>query len=85
MPVEAAVSIGFKTCKKIIHFIETNEEKWQEMDGRHRSELGAWRCLLFTAGVPKDQLPEVPFLDPAHLQTFKARQAEAKAKREAMA
>ena len=82
MTIECAVSIGYKTCARLAQIIEHNESGWQCMDARRRSEMGMIRCLMFTAGVSRDRLPEMPFLDPAHLEAFNRRK---EAQREEMA
>ena len=81
MPVECAIVRGMKACQRIHDLIEANERNWQCMDGKHRNEMGAWRCLMHHVGVPKDQLPEMPFLDPAHLEAYRARIEEYEAHR----
>ena len=74
MPIESAVPILMRLAARLYERIEANEQKWQCMDGRKRSEIGAIRAVLDHAGVPKESLPETPFLEPEHLATYKRRQ-----------
>lgn len=81
MTIECAIAKGMKVCKRLSDLIEANESSWQCMDGKHRNEMGAWRCLMHSAGVPKDQLPEMPFVEPAHLDSYLKRQEAYKAQK----
>ena len=73
MTIECAISKAYKHCERLFGVIEYNEAKWQCMDGKNRNTMGMIRCLMFTAGVSRDKLPEMPFLDPAHLEAFNRR------------
>lgn len=73
MPKEKAIAEAYRAAAHVFNVIQINEEKWQCMDGLRRSELGAWRRLLFEAGIEHDKLPEVPFLNPDHKAAFDAR------------
>jgi len=74
MTIECAISLGTKRCARLFQEIEANESSWQSMDAKRRSEMGAWRCLMYNVGMSRDQLPEMPYLDPKHLENYKARQ-----------
>lgn len=79
--VESAVDNAFKMADHIIGVIEANERRWQSMDGVRRRDLATLRALMNHAGVPHESLPEMPFLEPAHLEAAKARDAEFKARK----
>lgn len=81
MSIEAAIEIGFRRCDALARKIEAIERNKQAMDGFDRRELGAWRRLLNHAGVAHDQLPEVPFLEPAHLEAYKKNREAARERR----
>lgn len=81
MPIEAAVSMAFKMAAQINERIEANEQNWQCMDGKRRSQIGALRALMHQAGVPKESLPETPYLEPAHLEAYKRRQEAYRARK----
>lgn len=88
MPKEKAIAEAFRAAAHVANVIEVNEAKWQCMDGQcmdglRRSELGAWRRLLFEAGIEHDKLPEVPFLNPDHKAAFDARCQAHREEREA--
>ena len=70
MTVECAVSMGAKTLARLAEVVQHHEAAWQSMDKRGRDEMGMIRCLMHNAGVPKEQLGEMPFLDPAHKQAY---------------
>ena len=72
MPIEKAIPTAMIRCQKIIGIIESYEAGHQCMDGWHRSELGAWRAFLSLAGVESHLLPETPYLNPAHLEAWRA-------------
>lgn len=74
MTIECAVSIAYKTFHRMGQKLRYNESKWECMDARTRQDMGMIRCLMFTAGVSRDKLPEMPFLDPAHLEAYNRRQ-----------
>jgi len=73
MPSNSAIAIGVKRCLKLYNLIETWERQNLIMDALHRNEMGAWRRLMFEAGMEHHQLPEMPFLDPDHLEAYKVR------------
>lgn len=73
MPPNSAIAIGVKRCAKLYSLIEAWEKANQIMDALHRNEMGAWRRLMFEGGMEHHQLPEMPFLDPAHLEAYKVR------------
>lgn len=79
MTIECAVSIAYKTCSRLAHIIEHNESNWKCLDAKRRSEMGMIRCMMHTAGVTRDRLPEMPYLDPAHLDAFNRRKEAQKA------
>lgn len=83
MTIECAVSMAFKRCARLVQVIEANESSWQSMDWKRRNEMGMLRCLMHNAGVERDQLPEMPFLDPKHLAAYLKRKDEHKAAQEA--
>ena len=85
MTIECAVSMAMRRCKRLYEIVASNEAAWQSMDRVHRDEIGMLRCFMANAGVEKDKLPETPFLDPAHLEAFQAKQAEWSAKKKAKA
>lgn len=74
MTIECAVSKAVKACRRLDQLIQANESSWQCMDWRNRGDMGMLRCFMHNAGVPKDQLPEMPFLEPAHLEAYNRRQ-----------
>ena len=80
IPLESAILIQLKRAEKLQGMIQANEAAQKIMDKRKRAELGSIRCLLFRVGVPKEKLPEVPYLDPEHLAAYRAQQAERRAK-----
>lgn len=83
MTIECAISLAMKRAAKVQAIIGKNEALWESMDKMHRDELGMLRCFMAFAGVERDKLPEVPFLEPEHLEAFKKKQAEWAAKRRA--
>ena len=70
MTVECAVSLGAKTLERLKAVVEHHEKAWQCMDKRGRDEMGMIRCLMHNAGVPKEQLGEMPYLQPLHLKAY---------------
>ena len=83
MTIECAISLAMKRAAKVQAIIEKNEASWKSMDKTHRDELGMLRCLMAFAGIERDKLPEVPFLEPEHLEAFKKKQAEWAAQKKA--
>ena len=78
MPLDKAIALAMNKCDFLYTLIEEKERRYQSLDAKHRSEFGCLRALMFAAGVPKDQLPETPYLEPAHLQNFRDRAEQAK-------
>ena len=74
MPLESAIDLSFGLAANLYERIEKNEARWECMDGKRRSQIGALRALLMHAGVPHDALPETPYLEPAHLEAYRNRQ-----------
>ena len=83
MPIEVAIDIAFKRAGQLGRKIEAIERNTKCMDGFSRSELGMLRRFLFEAGVSRYQLPDVPFVDPEHLEKFRQNRDEARARRRA--
>jgi hypothetical protein len=71
MPLDKAIGTAMKRAEFLYGLIEAKEAEWGCLDAHHRSEIGMLRALMFAVGVRKEQLPETPFLEPAHLQAFK--------------
>lgn len=73
MTIECAISIIQRRAEYLQTKITACENETGIMTAFFRSELGAIRRLMYDVGMPKDKLPEVPYLEPEHLENYKAR------------
>ena len=78
MDTNVAFYFAIKRCEKLKCVIESYESSHHRHDNLHRSEMGAWRRLMFDAGVPKHELPEMPWVNPEYVTSFKKRMEDKK-------
>ena len=76
MPPDVASRVLFVYTENLGLEIEQVEHHNQRMCARLRQRMGALRAALFSMGFTHDALPEMPFLDPAHLEAWKRHKEE---------